>query len=415
MKPGSERDEPRVGIEALSFYVPRYFLDLRVLAERRGVDPDKFLKGLGQEKMGVPPPDEDVVTMGANAAWQALRGIELDTLDTVMFATESGVDQSKAAAIYVHQLLGLPSRCKAVELKQACCSSTAGVLMALAVVRQRPDRRVLVVASDVARYELGSAGEPTQGAGAAALVISAEPKLVALEPEHGAYTEDVMDFWRPNYRDEALVDGKYSIKVYLRALEEAWKDYVGQTGRRFEDHARFCYHLPFTRMAEKAHLYLAKLTGHEDLPYEHLMAQIEGSLTYNRMVGNSYTASLYIGLASLLDHESGLGGKRLGIFSYGSGCMGAFLSGVVQPGYEARTLSAVHQRGVQDREEIGFEQYVEWFRHKVPTDGSAYDTPRYRTGRFRFAGVRQHKRIYERVPEPVPEQPVAREAAASRL
>ena len=56
------------GIDLISFYTTRYFLELTELAEARGVDPDKYVKGLGQERMAVPPPDEDVVTMGASAA-----------------------------------------------------------------------------------------------------------------------------------------------------------------------------------------------------------------------------------------------------------------------------------------------------------------------------------------------------------
>jgi hypothetical protein len=51
-------------------YTPQYFLDLKTLAEARGIDPDKFYTGIGQEKMGVPPPDEDIVTMGASAAFR---------------------------------------------------------------------------------------------------------------------------------------------------------------------------------------------------------------------------------------------------------------------------------------------------------------------------------------------------------
>ena len=46
-----------IGIDLISFHAPAYYLDLRVLAERRGVDPDKFVIGVGQELMAVPPPD----------------------------------------------------------------------------------------------------------------------------------------------------------------------------------------------------------------------------------------------------------------------------------------------------------------------------------------------------------------------
>jgi len=49
---------PKVGIDAISFYTSRYWLDLAALATVRGIDPQKFWVGLGQRKMAVPPPDE---------------------------------------------------------------------------------------------------------------------------------------------------------------------------------------------------------------------------------------------------------------------------------------------------------------------------------------------------------------------
>ncbi len=383
------------GIERISFYTPRYYLDLKTLAAHRGVDPDKFTIGLRQERMAVPPPDEDIVTMAASACRQALEGIDPSTLDTLMFATESGIDQSKAAAIYVHRLLGLPSTCKAVELKQACCSSTAGLQMALAMVARKPAKRILLVASDIARYGLGAAGEPTQGAGAVAMVISAQPSVIAFEPECGAYTEDVMDFWRPNYMDEALVDGKYSIKIYLKALDESWKDYTRESNRGLKDFAHFCYHLPFTRMAEKAHLHLAKISQ-SPLSAEELMAQVETSLAYNRVTGNCYTGSLYEGLLALLENSPGdLTGDRVGLFSYGSGCMGAFFGGIVQPGYREALAANRTQEFLAKREEITYPQYEQFYTHRLPTDGSFYETTRHLTGPFRLAGVRDHKRLYE--------------------
>ena len=104
-----------VGIESISFYSSHYYIDLKTLATARNVDFNKYYKGIGQEKMAVPPPDEDVVTMAANAAHQALENVDRTQIDTLMFATESGIDQSKAGGIYVHQLLDLSKNCRIVE------------------------------------------------------------------------------------------------------------------------------------------------------------------------------------------------------------------------------------------------------------------------------------------------------------
>ena len=63
---------PEVGIDAIGFYSSQYYLDLKTLAQKRGVDADKYYVGLGQHKMAVCPPGEDIVTMAANAAGMAM-------------------------------------------------------------------------------------------------------------------------------------------------------------------------------------------------------------------------------------------------------------------------------------------------------------------------------------------------------
>jgi len=388
----------KYGIETISMYVPRYGMDLRVLSEARNVDYKKYQQGIGQEFMAVPSPDEDVVTMGANAAQQAIEGIDTNSIRTVIFATESGVDQSKSAAIYVHKLLNLPENCRTVEMKQACCSSTSAVHFALATVALKPDQKVLVIASDIARYGLESAGEPTQGAGAVAMIISAHPRIMEIDSDVGYFTKDVMDFWRPNYLDEALVDGKYSIKVYMDALDHCWKNYQETTDAHFNDFHHFCYHLPFSRMGTKAHLHLAR---HQkaSLASKELQQQIEPSLRYNRITGNAYTASLYVGLLSLLDSkELNLTNKRVGFFSYGSGCMGAFFGGTVLPGYDRFLNTSERVAWLRDRKHLSYDEYVKFYNHALPQNGHSYRTSRNRTGSFRLAGVENHQRIYESVP-----------------
>lgn len=389
----------KIGIESLSMYVPRYKLDLRELAQARGVDFGKFQRGIGQEFMSVPAPDEDVVTMGANAAAQAMQGIDPGSIRTVIFATESGVDQSKAAAIYVHRLLGLPPTCRTVEMKQACCSGTSALHFALSTVALQPQHRVLIIASDVARYGLETAGEPTQGGGAVAMVISANPRVIEIDPACGYYTADVMDFWRPNYRDEAVVDGKYSIKVYIQALEHAWEAYRREGGWGFEEFSRFCYHMPFSRMATKAHTHFHRFLK-TDVDLAGQKAQIQSGMDYNRQIGNCYTASLYIGLLSTLENdEADLAGKNIGLFSYGSGCMGAFFGGRVRAGYRDALCTQLHRDLLDRRESIGMEQYEDFYQHALPEDGSDCSLPVYATGLFRIEGIAEHKRLYRRTDE----------------
>lgn len=380
-----------IGIDQLSFYIPQYYLDLATLAERQGIDVNKFYRGIGQEQMAIPPHDEDIVTLAANAALPLLEHTDISQIDTVMLATETGIDQSKAAAVYVHQLLELPANCRAVELKQACYSATAALQMACGHVARHPERKVLVIASDISRYDLDSPAEATQGSGAVAMLISANPRTLIIDNASGTYCEDVMDFWRPNYRKTALVDGKFSTQMYLRALEHAWADYQRHGGRDYASFSHFCYHLPFSKMGIKAHQHLARCNAQTPQSQD-----TDAGMMYNRVIGNSYTASLYLSLISLLDNRDDLAGEAVALFSYGSGCVAEFFSGVVAPNYRAARLRERHQRLLAERDALDYDTYRDYWHQPDPIDGSSVEMPQLNRGVFRLCGIDQHQRRYAR-------------------
>lgn len=388
----------KVGIDTIAFYSSGYYLDLAQLAKERNIDADKYYVGLGQRKMAVASPDEDVVTLAANAGLQALKGVDKESIEMLMFATESGIDQSKAAGIFVHDLLNLPERCRVVELKQACYSGTIGLQLAVAFLRQFPKKKVLWIASDIARYGLGTPGESSQGCGAVAMILSAEPRILALESEYGVVTDNVMDFWRPNYSDEAFVEGKYSSKLYLTMLEKSWTQYRQLSQRDFKDHAYFCYHTPVPRLVEKAHQHLLKMTGTLPSASHSSEADVNTALKYSRDVGNSYTASLYVALTALLDLVTAdLADQRIGFYSYGSGCVAEYFSGVVQPGYRAMLNTVYHQHWLAERTELSYSEYEAFYTYSYPRDGSRQEMPKKTKGHFRLAAMDSHKRIYEKV------------------
>lgn len=155
-----------IGIDKIGFYTPHLYVDMNKLADSRNVDPKKYTIGIGQEKMAVPPITQDPVTLAANAALEILDEKDKREIDFVIFGTESGIDSSKSAAVYVHDLLGLNPYSRAIEVKQACYGATAGIQMAKGHIALNPESKVLVLGSDIARYGLHTAGEATQGAGA---------------------------------------------------------------------------------------------------------------------------------------------------------------------------------------------------------------------------------------------------------
>ncbi len=388
----------KIGIDVIKFYTSRYYLIAEDLANAREVDPEKYSKGLGVKKISILPPDEDIITMAANAGKEALSHVDISKVDMLLFATESGVDQSKSAGMWVHKLLNLPNSCRVVELKQACYSATAALRLAFAMVYQNPESKILVIGSDNARYELSSPSEPTQGCGAVAMIISANPRILSLNGKAGVYAKDAMDFWRPNYRTEPFVNGSYSMELYLKALGESWKQYTLVSGNPFDQHHNFCYHSPFPRMTEKAHAYLFKESNGLEINRQSLKLGLSTSLKYGRLIGNTYTASLYICLISLLENsKEDLTGKIIGLYSYGSGCIGEFFSGTVEAGYKKIISAKYHDKLLNTRERVSISQYEAYHNFSDKMVKGNHNIPHYEDGQFRLSGFKDHMRLYEKL------------------
>src|SRR5690625_3535040 len=121
----------KIGIDKIGFFTPPTYVDMVELAEVRDVDPNKYLIGIGQEKMGIASSHYDIVSMAANAANKILTKEDKEEIDMILFATETGVDQSKAGATWIHDLVGIQPFARSVELKQACYSGTAAIQLAM--------------------------------------------------------------------------------------------------------------------------------------------------------------------------------------------------------------------------------------------------------------------------------------------
>jgi hydroxymethylglutaryl-CoA synthase len=388
----------KVGIDALGVAVPSLCIDLEVLAKARGVDPLKYLDGLGTWRMGVAPIDEDTVTLAARAAAMAMKSAQAtpDEIGMLVVGTETAVDHSKPVSSFVQGLLGIGTRCRVFETKHACYGGTAAMMMALDWIRSGSanGKKALIVCSDIARYGLKTAGEPTQGAGAVALVVSANPRLVELNPAHtGQYASDVHDFWRPLYSKDAFVDGHYSVQCYLDAITGAYKHFKElEPTITANDFAALAYHVPYGKMAKKAHRQLRTLEG-DTAPDASFDAQVSASLSLPAQVGNIYTGSLYLALTSLLATSArSLDGQRIGLFSYGSGSCAEFFAGTVVPGSQERVRVLGLQAMLDARTKLTIDEYEAIMRAREEADVKPVEAKA--SDEYRFLGVEAHKRTY---------------------
>lgn len=396
-----------VGIESIGVAVGSGSVKLEALAAARNVPPSKYVDGLGTHTMSVAMPSEDTVTLAAQAATRALgnAGVDVGTVGLLAVGTETAVDHSKPVASFVQGLLGVPSRCRVFETKHACYGGTAAMLLALDWVRSGSARgkKALVVCSDIARYGIGTPGEPTQGAGAVALLISDRPSILRIDPATaGVFAKDVSDFWRPLYSKDAFVDGHYSVQCYLDALGGAYlhhRELVGANDApaRFSDrYAALAYHVPYGKMARKAHRHVRSLDG-DDAGDDSFDRLVGPSLALPAAVGNVYTGSLYLALTSLLlESKVDLAGKPVGLFSYGSGSCAEFFTGTVGSEAQDRVRRLAIPELLASREDLSIAAYEDVMRARETLDESSGEGRVLHSHHpFRFTGVRDHKRVYE--------------------
>lgn len=387
----------KIGIDKIGFATSQYVLEMTDLAIARQVDPEKFSKGLLLDSLSITPVTEDIVTLAASAANDILSDEDKETIDMVIVATESSIDQSKAASVYVHQLLEIQPFARSFEMKEACYSATSALDYAKLHVEKHPDSKVLVIASDIAKYGIKSTGESTQGAGSIAMLISQNPSILELKEDRLAQTRDIMDFWRPNYSDVPYVNGMFSTKQYLDMLKTTWKEYQKRFNTSLSDYAAFCFHIPFPKLALKGFNKILDNNLDEQKKAE-LQENFEHSITYSKKIGNCYTGSLYLGLLSLLENSQNLkAGDQIAFFSYGSGAVAEIFTGQLVDGYQNK-LQSDRMDQLNKRQKITVTEYEKLFFEKTILDenGNAnFNT--YRTGTFSLDSICEHQRIYKKI------------------
>jgi len=417
-----------VGIDDIAAYVPKLYVDAEELAEARGIPPSKITKGLGIEKLSIPDVHEDAATMAAMATLKLMEKNDLspEDIDFIEVATETSPDASKPISCYVQGMLeqvygkGSFDHIGAPETKFACVGATYALIDRLAYIASNWNKAEysIVVATDIAKYELNSSGEPTQGAAAIALLLKKNPRLLAYEPEFTGFgTIDDRDFFRPVERKTAVVNGQYSVGCYLRNMRiatDAYKQNMVKLGvlKSLEESLTekidlASFHSPFPKMVQYAfasflihdwrslpkwkkiieaigpepsrkgltdvEFYISKeykefrrkFIKTEEFRREY-EAKIKDSLEALKQIGNSYTASVWLGVNSHFEVRSDdLAGKRFGIGSYGSGSSAVVCSFIVQPEYKEVVKKLDLMRMLNERKRISVDVYEDLHEERL--------------------------------------------------
>ena len=321
----------KVGIHAASFYLPSIYVDIKDLAIKRDIEYEKLSKGLGLNKMSFPDCDEDPASFAANALIKLIdsNNINPKEIGRIYLGTESAIDSSKPTISYaveiVEEILEVShgkncfKNTDIVDLTFACVGGVDALQNCLDWVRNEKQRKAIVIASDQAKYELGSTGEYTQGSGAVAFLIMEDPDLLEISDTWGVATKGVGDFFKPRrtynkidlfkeasrllskevddellletldnsnskfwsdsnskvevFKEEPIFEGQFSNECYQERILDALNHYDNQEETNFfASSQHLIFHLPYAfhgrRMIFKKWLSWITENGEEDELYK---------------------------------------------------------------------------------------------------------------------------------------------------
>jgi len=317
--------EDTPGISGFAPYLPPYRVRLRDWCDWNDQPWDKVRHVVG-ESFRMRGPQQNVYTLAANAALRLIDAytIDPDEIGFLALATESSTDNS-AGAVIVKGMLDdalrtrgqtpISRACEVPEYKHACLGGVYALKGALRYVgADGAGRKAVVIAADIAEYALGSSGEPTQGAGAVAMLVEAKPRLLAIDLAAAGNAADyrVLDFRKPLARfvgqaprgdrqiqDLPVFNGHYSTTCYVDAVRHAIADLLsrndaGVAWLRGLD-AVFM-HRPYQRMPETgwslAYLYALAAQADPDLNAVAEVAEVDTAALRRELTSTPDVAAL---------------------------------------------------------------------------------------------------------------------------
>lgn len=364
-----------IGIEKINIYGSSLCLSLVDLALARGKDPERVVKDYSIDTRSLNPPYEDTVTMGFNAAFPMLTEEDKEQIGMLIVGTEGSVDFGKPISTNIHKALGLPPNVRNYETKFACYSGVAALDTAINWIAAGLNRgkKALVIAADYSRRHFNTIQEFVLGGVAAALLISDNPQVIEFELEKkGTWTTDIYDTFRPSAKAE-VGNNEVSLYSYQDAIEGSFSHYLELLGEEIDFDSYFkynIYHTPFPGMALLGHRACCKISGirKKSEIEDSFQRKVVPTLRYAKRVGSTYGSSNFVGICSLVNSVNDLqAGDRIGFYSYGSGSIGEYYSGLMMPNAKKVIGSMKIDEALDARKKVSVEEYelIENLRHNA--------------------------------------------------
>jgi hydroxymethylglutaryl-CoA synthase len=333
--------------------------------------------------------------------------------------TESAIDNSKPIATFILSLMEQKfgenslATCDVVDFTFACIGGVDALQNCLDFIQLNSDKKAIVITTDIAKYDLNSTGEYTQGAGALAMLVTSNPRIVCFDNNWAVSSKGVFDFFKPHrtitkteitgnskndpwfeileseieiHKDQPVFDGQYSNQCYTDRTREAYfslKKLKNTEESLYNSWEKIIMHLPYSfqgrRMLPEIYALDAPekmFSDEEDAAiFQTKLKELSKSESYkvfvnkklqpaeiaSSLIGNLYTGSIFMGLLSTLVHASEnnleLEGKKIGFLAYGSGSKSKVFEGEMQNGWKTAIAPAKLYETLADSFEIDFETY----------------------------------------------------------
>ena len=296
-----------IGITTYGVYIPRFRIRVEDIARVWGDNPNDIKKGLRVSEKSVPDLDEDTATIAVEAARSALQrsGLSGADIGAIYVGSESHPYAVKPTATIVAEAVQATPELMAADYEFACKAGTAALQTCLGLVAGDYIKFGMAIGADTSQGAPADALEYTAAAGGAAYVVGKSRVIAEIEGTY-SFTTDTSDFWRREGQQYPRHGGRFTGEPgYFKHVVAGAQGLLEKMHSKPEEFDYAVFHQPNGKFPRS----VASTLGFSP-------EQIRQGLVVEKL-GNTYSASSLIGLASVLDAAEP--GSRIFMTSFGSG------------------------------------------------------------------------------------------------
>ena len=297
------------GIIGYGVYIPQNRIRTEDIANVWGRDSMSIKNGLLINEKSVPSIDEDTVTMGIEAANNAIKRARINPkeIGAIYAGSETPAYAVKPNISMIGNAIGLGNSHAGADVEFACKAGTAAMQIIMGMVDSGMVKYGLAIGADTGECNAENIADQSSSAAGAAFILGSNKKeMVAEIIQTASYTSDIPDFWRRPYERYPMHGERFTAEpAYFHHTISATKMLMEKTKIKVSDIDHVAFHTPNGKFPTR----VAKMLGFT-------AEQLKAGFVVDK-IGNPYSAASLVGLATILDTAKP--GEKILLTSFGSG------------------------------------------------------------------------------------------------